>query len=268
MQSVAFRIVWLFLCLVSASQVFCQSPPVSWSRVADDLELSRVSVKTGTFISTEVLFLRTSLRRYDVQVLRASQAGQSRSNIKQICESNKSIACINASFFDERGEPLGLVVSRGIQYSRVHNGGNTLTGIFEVNREGIKFASRRNFDASNSIEAIQSGPRLIRDGQIVQGLDQSRQNSRRSGICVDNKNRLLLFVVSSRLFGISLHGLQEILLHPEIACVQALNLDGGGSSQFFMTANPPGALAGHAEILIAGADEIPIALGLHPREGL
>ena len=109
---------------------------------------------------------------------------------------------------------------------------------------------------------MQGGPRLLANGAAVPGLRDVNSSSRRAGVCLDKDNRLIFFCVSSSLSGVSLAELQTALRAPGIDCVDALNLDGGGSAQLYVSSELPGSVREASELSIRGKDEIPVALGL------
>jgi exopolysaccharide biosynthesis protein len=75
-----------------------------------------------------------------------------------------------------------------------------------------------------------------------------------------------MFVVSSGLLGVSLEQLQDELQRPGIDCLDALNLDGGGSSQLWVNGSIQGAPNGFEEISIQASDPVPVAFALFPKE--
>ena len=251
----------LFFAGATASLSAQDVPAGGWHRVADDLEMKRAAIKPEALFAPELLFVRTSLKKYRVGVVRAQDFGGVGSTVRELCEKSKARLGVNASFFDENGRALGLVVSRGNLYQKVHRGGKTLTGVFQLTRYGIGIVQREDFRPEAAIEAVQAGPRLIIGGQAVHGLRNLSSHSRRAGVCIDEHARVLLYV-SSGLAGIGISELQEILLSPEIACKDALNLDGGGSAQFFLSKELPGVMPEMEDLAIEGSENIPVMLGL------
>lgn len=237
------------------------SPSFSkWKKIADDLELTELEIDTDSILTPRIILVRSSLTRYRPAIIHASNYGWKSNNVKRLAEASKAVLVINGSFFDEHGKPLGLVISRGITHNRLHQGGKTLTGIFQVTRAGISINSRDGYEAKSVIEAIQAGPRLIANDYPISGIQNKLAISRRSGVCLDSKGRLLLFCVSSGLSGISLPDLQRVLM--KINCKDALNFDGGGSSQLYLSPRLPGAALDLEELFLPGRDDIPIGLGL------
>lgn len=234
-------------------------PPLEWRTVAPDLEIVEL---TGGFLAADLLVVRTGLERYRVSVVQASSFGRERASVRQLADLSGAILAINANFFDNRGRPLGLIVSGGSTYQRIHHGGRTLTGIFSVGSEGMQVSSRSSYSPTYVSEAIQAGPRLVANGRAVPEPSSSGASSRRSGVCLDRQGRLLFFTVSSGLFGMTLEKLQEVLTRPGIDCLDALNLDGGGSSQLFVRS--PSTPGGNL-VFFPGKDDVPVALALFER---
>lgn len=266
---VALKIAYSLILSVSLTPAtaLAEDSKLIWKKVAEDLETGTTTLAGIAFTSTEITFLRTSLKRFKVGVVRAEEHGRKSSTVKSLCKFSRAVACINANFFDEQGHPLGLVVSRGIQHKKVHSGGNTLTGVFFASRSGIAIINRVDVKDQNILEAVQAGPRLIAHNRPVQGLREKEALSRRSGVCIDNRSRMIWYVVSSGIFGVSPAKLQKLLSSTDISCKDALNLDGGGSSQFYLAADLlPGAPNDLASLDIPGTDEVPVALGLFLRK--
>lgn len=230
---------------------------ISWKELNPGLETSQVALHYGTVFSSSIALVRGD-SSYSLRAIRASQFGWNRASVKALCKAAGAEACINANFFDEQGRPLGLVVSRGIIYNKMHHGGGTLTGVLYSTDIETRIVHRDSFSFSGAVEAIQAGPRLIASGKPIEGVKDSSSSSNLSGVCIDNNQRLIVFRVSAGVFGGSLNGLQKNLLRPEIGCVDALNFDGGGSSQLFIAADNT---ALESDENLSGEDDIPVALG-------
>jgi len=234
--------------------------PSLWEKFGDDLEIATLNSETKPF-SSSVILVRSALERYRVAVLRAAEFGWQRASVKSLALAGGAAVCINANFFNETGAPLGLVISRGVLQHKLHRGGNTLTGIFQVTRNGMAIINRSSYEGPFALEAVQAGPRLLSQGIPIHGLTDTR-TTRRAGICIDQKQRLLFFITSSNLGGLSIQDLQILLTHPEVGCQEALNLDGGGSAQLYISSTAPGTAVGAKEIFISGHHNVPVALAL------
>jgi exopolysaccharide biosynthesis protein len=256
-----FTLLFGVLSTFGADLACAQGP---WRLAGTDLETLRVETAPDSLFNAEVLLLRTSLNAFRVEIIRASDFGQPRASVAEICKLSKAAVCINANFFDESGNPLGLVVHRGIQVQNMHRGGKTLTGVFVASREKITIVPRATYQAERVVEAVQAGPRILHAHAPVAGVEV-KGRSRRSGVCIDDENRLYFFITASGLFGASMDEVQNILRSKQVNCSEALNLDGGGSSQLYVSENIPGATHTHSEIYVPGRDDVPVALGLFPK---
>jgi hypothetical protein len=240
--------------------------PVRWEQITTDLEIAQTTVPVNPILSSELLFLRSSMQKYRVGIIQAREFGWRRNTVAALGGASRAAVAINANFFDEQGRPLGLVISRGILSQKVHLGGGTLSGIIQSGLGGVKILSRPDFNPAGVSDAIQAGPRLLSSGVKVRGIRGSSTLSKRSGLCVDRQGRLVMFVVSSGLLGVSLEQLQDELQRPGIDCLDALNLDGGGSSQLWVNGSIQGAPNGFEEISIQASDPVPVAFALFPKE--
>lgn len=237
---------------------------VTWDKIAQGFEVGRIQSTSSSFFGTALLAFRVDLQRFRVAALPAEDFGDKRLDARAICKASRASLCINANFFDEAGNALGLVVTRGIQRNQIHRGGRVLSGIFKVTRESARIIHRAEFEPASIMEAVQAGPRLLVNGNKVPISDPS--SSRRAGICIDKKQRLVFYITSANsLRGISIPDLQRILTHPDIDCDDALNLDGGSSAQLYIDPALPGATAQSPEISIEGGVRVPVFLGLFPR---
>ena len=163
---------------------------------------------------------------------------------------------INANFFDESHQPLGLVLSEGKQLHPLQRGGSVLTGIFQISKKGVPaIIHRDDYDAKDVNLAIQAGPRLLDEGRLIP-MKSGQDSSRRSGIAITKDGKILLFATVLRFPGTSFEEVAKLLLDPQLGIRDALNLDGGGSSQLFIENTP--ALGN--EIFVHGGDSVPVGL--------
>ena len=233
-----------------------------WERVTDDLEISEATSNTGRFFRGSLALVRTSLRRFDLRVVTASSFKGPKATVKDLCTRSNAVLCINANFFDTEGKPLGLIVNRGILKQPLHKGGNVLTGALVLTRNKLSIITRGEFNPENAIEAIQAGPRLLSGGTPISNIRDVKTPTRRSGVCIDQNQKVVFYATSSALAGLSIEEVQEILLRPSIGCVDALNLDGGGSAQMFLNVRKDMRPTSTTQIHIVGEDEVPVILAL------
>lgn len=240
--------------------------PIVWQEIAPDLTLAEVEVTNMVAFSAKVVMVRSSLSSFRVGVLRASDIGLPVAPVKTMVQRTKAAVGINANFFDPEKRPIGLVISRGTLRSPIHYGGGLLDGVFVSSTKNIKLLKRSEASKVSALDAVQGGPILILDGKPVSGIQQ-KARERRSGVCIDHAGRLILFSTSAAVIGLNFEQLQKILM--EVDCKDALNLDGGGSAQLYLstaTLSSPTIKDDKAqrEVSIEGSDAIPVALALFP----
>lgn len=241
------------------------SPVISWEPLADGLEASHFQMASSALLSSSAAAVRASFDRFVPRIIRAAEYGWKKATAQALCKASGASACINSNFFDEQGKPLGVVISRGIQHHKAHGGGGTLTGVFFVTSDSVGITHRSLFSAEKVIEAAQAGPRLISEGAPVVGVKDSSTATNISLVCIDRERRVILMRVSLAMFGGSLRELQSVLLRPELGCTDALNFDGGGSSQLYISGGIPGHEGATREEFLPGRDEVPVVLGLFSR---
>ena len=248
---------------LSSSTVRADSQTVSWHIISDNLSVARMEMNRGLFFSSELTLIRVGLQGYRIGVIRATDFGLTRASARTLCKKAKAVACINANFFDENGKPLGLIVTRGLTLQGLHRGGKTLTGVFQISRQLPSIVNRTDFSAAAVVEAVQAGPRLISGGVPVVGLREDTSSNRRSGVCIDREQRVILYLLNTGFFGTSLKHLRDALISSMIGCEDALNLDGGGSAQLYI--EPSHVQTGQAPIDLEGTDDVPLVLGVFQR---
>jgi uncharacterized protein YigE (DUF2233 family) len=231
----------------------------NWIQLEPDLFHTSVSFSVGILSQIYLDFFKSSLSKFEIRVIRSVKFGEKSLTSKAVCEKSNSTLCINGSFFDENKRPLGLIVENGNLIQKIQNQGNLLSGIFFRKKDIIGISHRNNFEIKNIYEAIQSGPRLIEDSKAIEGLKSSDISDRRSGVCIDNDNNLVFFVVRSTLFGVTTSQLQKVLIGAPFHCKEALNLDGGSSSQLTYRNN-------HKILDFPGIEAVPLFLALYPKE--
>lgn len=141
---------------------------------------------------------------------------------------NKSNLVINGGFFDLEGKSLGLIIRHGQEVNTLRKnswpifllGGKKSQEAFIVSREEWERNQKQYGDVQL---ALQVGPRLVVDRR-VQTFKESTVD-RRSAIGVTPDGAVMIAMSEQPLW------LKEWATVLAKYCTQALNLDGGGSSQ-------------------------------------
>ncbi len=154
-------------------------------------------------------------------------------------ENYNTIVGINADFFNmTTGEPTGTLVMEGVQYSE-HNY-RADRGFFAILKDGTPvIGSGTDWDeiADDVQEAVGGSVVIIKNGELVnQGIisDYYGRRAPRTAIGITPEGKLVLMVLDGRQEPFSTGGnlaeIAQIML--DAGCVEAINLDGGGSSTF------------------------------------
>ena len=233
----------------------------AWTKSANGLEYKKIMLSRGASLGKELLAVKISARQ-GIKVLRAQDFGKRSMSAREICLAAGALLCINSSFFDEKNNALGLLISSGITFQKTHSGGETLTGIFASTRKSFLILGRDDFNSALLIEAVQAGPRLVVNGKALEDF-KDKEVSRRSGICIDNNGVPVFFATSNDSWAVSLADFAQAMVMPEVNCKDGLNLDGGGSAQLFMrTVSGKPMAADEALFDIRGQDEAPVFLAV------
>ena len=169
----------------------------------------------------------------------AAQERHSDPDSENYIENYNVIVATNGAGFDMgTGEPSGVLVMEGVEYHPITSAG--FVGILKDGTPVIGTQEEYNTIYKGQVkEAIAVfGQRLIKDGKIVEGLTDDLAS--RTAIGFTKTGKVVLLVLDGRQEPFSAGGgyatLAQILL--EAGCVDAVNLDGGGSTTF--VAKQPG----------------------------
>lgn len=179
-------------------------------------------------------------------------------NLKSIAEKNGAIAAINGSFFDIDGKPLGLLISNGQTINGKIATHSLYSGIFYIKDNIPSIAYRKNFSPTSVKDAVQVGPLLVMDGNAIEGIKDIHSINYRSGIAIDGFNKIIIYATDTHYNGVSWYEVMQLMRFPDINCLHVLNLDGGGSTQMFISTPL-------FSDYIEGKTGIPVAIGFYRR---
>ena len=152
---------------------------------------------------------------------------------------NAIVATNGAGYNITNGTPSGLVVMEGVEYYPV-----TAPGFFGILKDGTAVIGTRE-DYVNNVNDIQNtiregiaafGSVLVKDGKVAvtKSANYTSNRASRTAIGIDEYGRVIMMVLDGRQLpwsaGGSMEEIAQIML--EAGCVQAVNLDGGGSTTY------------------------------------
>jgi len=165
-------------------------------------------------------------KRHTLKFIQQAETEKTFPTIVQYANRHSGNLTFNGGFFDDKLHPLGLRISN---YQTL----NLLKpiswwGIFYLRKQQAKIQAAKSFHPQKDIEfAVQSGPRLLISGKsprLHPGFAE------RTALCILPNHEIV--VVISQYFPLSLQQLADILKASPLGCQDALNLDGGSSTQF------------------------------------
>ncbi len=223
-------------CLISikiilAAILFCGLVPSgfaadAWQNVEDGLsyqDLNSSMLKPWTHIHA----FKINPRQYRFESINAKSMDKKAATVDGFAEKSQALIAVNGGFFDHQYRSLGLRISN-------HQRKNPLKriswwGVFYIANEQPYIKSAYQFYPQSNIDfAIQSGPRLIIDGKIPSlkpGIAE------RTALCIDDNKNVIVLVTDN--YAMSTHDLAELMRKPPLNCYNALNLDGGKSTQLY-----------------------------------
>ncbi|MCD7774214.1 MAG: phosphodiester glycosidase family protein [Clostridiales bacterium] len=144
------------------------------------------------------------------------------------------VAGVNADFFNmQTGKPTGYLIMQGTAYTD-----GSARPFFAINKDGTaSIYSSGITDTSNIKEAVGGSIILVKDGKITSAVTSASdayavQDTPRTVVGIKEDGSVVFYVVDGRQAptssGMSYLELAYIML--SLGCVDALNLDGGGST--------------------------------------
>jgi uncharacterized protein YigE (DUF2233 family) len=200
-----------------AAQAHAQA---GWRPIGEGIAYARRS-----FDGTVAQLYRVDLERARVHVTTSSAVSdRPRAKVAAIVEASTQVLAVNASFFDERDRPIGLVIDGGqVRSPRRQRGWSAL--VVSERRARIVLGTEVNLDAHPEL-VVQGFPRLV----VAKQAERLKpQVARRTAVCADGST-LIVVVTESAEF----NGFARFLAAPEpsgAGCTDALNFDGGPSTQ-------------------------------------
>ncbi len=202
--------------------------------------------------STKLHLFRVDLKKYKVRPVEAKEVKASALSAKEAAKKTDALVLINANFFDTAGKPLGLIIREGEPTNPPHPVSWYAALLIKGDRARIAKVSSKK-PAGGVDQAIQAGPRLVVGGSPPK---LKAERSQKSAVGIDGSGRLFRIVSEG---GVEINELAQYLARPEkqggLGLSQALNLDGGSSTQFF-------AKIGDFQLDLPGFSKVPVFLGV------
>lgn len=169
------------------------------------------------------------LNQNQLDLVLAKSLSKPNASIDEFAHESQALIALNGGFFDRHYHPLGLRISQHQQKNSLKR--ISWWGIFYTQNHKPYLTSMRHFRKNKQIEfALQSGPRLIVDGKVP-SLKPGIAERTALGITPDDQ----VIVLVTENTPMTTESLAHLMVSPPLGCKEALNLDGGSSSQLKAT---------------------------------
>ena len=213
--------VLLILSLFSTTPVLADS----WRTLAPGIEYIDLDTKLLTPWS-HVHAFRIDLNNNRLDLVMANSLSQQYASADEFAHYSNAYLTINGGFFDRDYHPLGLRISNQQQHNPLKR--ISWWGIFYIKDQKPHLTSVQHFKSHQQIDfAVQSGPRLLVKGHIIPSLKPGR--AERSALGIAQDGRVVILVTDNE--PMTTTTLAALMQSPPLNCQDALNLDGGSSSQ-------------------------------------
>lgn len=195
-----------------------------WRKLAEGIDYRDLDRSYITPWSHVHVF-RVNLKSNQLHLILAKELDSKHASVSQYAAHSNALITINGGFFDKNYQPLGLRITRNQQYSALKR--ISWWGVFYIKDNKAHISGARQFTQQPDISfAVQSGPRLLINGNIP-ALKPGR--AERSALGITKDGRVIILVTDHS--PLSTTELATLMKSPPLNCVDALNLDGGSSSQ-------------------------------------
>jgi uncharacterized protein YigE (DUF2233 family) len=228
------RQYFFILCLYLIVHTAWADNPTVWRTLAPGLSYTQI---TGfpNFPAGQVHAFRIDLQRYQLKsVLFPPFSGFSKDRFLRLLVTEQAAIGSNGGFFTPELKPLGLRITDNQILNPLRP--TLWWGIFLIQDKKPQIIRQAAYQPKKSTAfAIQAGPILVQDEKIRPKSSQKIEERTAIGITAHND---IVLVATENLL-LSARDLATLLQRPlqagGLACVDALNLDGGHSTQLYAT---------------------------------
>jgi uncharacterized protein YigE (DUF2233 family) len=170
---------------------------------------------------------RIDLHRNALELVMAKDLSHRLASADEFAQHSHALIALNGGFFDEHAHPIGLRVN----HQREQNPLKKISwwGIFYIQGEQAYLKKILRYHPVQKPDfALQTGPRLIINGQIPKLKPGFAE---RSALGITQSGEVIILVTENAPMTTTM--LAHHMQSPPLNCVQALNLDGGSSSQLY-----------------------------------
>ena len=197
-----------------------------WEKIAPGIEYRDLS-PNPLIPWAHVHVFRINLRKQKLDLVTAKDLSRPHASVEEMAVHSDALIAVNGGFFDTEYHPLGLRIGHHHRYTPLKP--ISWWGIFYTIRKKPHVSKVSQYAASRAIDfAIQSGPRLLVNGKIPQLKPGVAE---RTALGITQNNHVILLVTEHA--PMTTTSLAEMMKQFPLYCDDALNLDGGSSTQIY-----------------------------------
>lgn len=229
MMSWAKQLLTLSLSSLLSTTLYAE--PITWQHLQTGLDYTTIPMVAANNLPGKLHAFRIDLAQYQLNLATANDFSRNSASAQMFGTHQHALIAINGGFFTPRREILGLRITNGKILSPLKP--ISWWSVFYVKNNNAYIVPSKNFQSSNDISfAVQSGPRLVVNGAIPSlkpGVDE------RSALCITRDGKVIIAATENT--PIATKDLAKILKQSNknggLDCQNALNLDGGSSTQLY-----------------------------------
>jgi len=213
----------LILPLILVSNTLPHKNP-KWHSLTPGIEYLDLA---GGFLTpwSHIHVFKIDLKHNQLALVTAKEIKKLLANADEFANKRRALIAINGGFFDKKFNPLGLRITHYKTISSLKN--ISWWGVFYIKNRQAHIVSKSQFSKSSDISfAIQAGPRLLINGHSPH-LKPGR--AQRTALGINHDGKLIILVTDNS--PLSTVELAEIMKRTPLNCDNAINLDGGSSTQ-------------------------------------
>jgi len=226
-KTIVYHISTLLIILLLSTSSLAMT---DWQKLSPGIEYIDLG---STILSpwSHIHTFKIDLEKHDLDLILASSFAKPYASAYQFAKKSKAIIAINGGFFDKSNIPLGLRIGNYHQFSSLKR--ISWWGVFYIKNQKPRIVSVNNYKGEDNVDfAVQAGPRLLINGEIPRlkvGIAE------RSAIGISPDGKVIIIVTENS--PMTTTALAKLMKSWPINCKNALNLDGGSSSQIFAHIN-------------------------------
>lgn len=203
-----------------------QTHAQAWIKLAPGIEYQDLQTSVLSQWSHIHVF-RIDLAQNELNVIMANSFSHQQAFAHEFAERSHAYIAINGGFFDQAYHPLGLRINKQHQHNPLKQ--ISWWGVFYTKNKIPYIRSLRQFTPDTQIDfAVQSGPRLLVKGAT---LPLKPGYAERTALGITANHQVIILVTENN--PVTTEWLAKHLRSSPLNCVDALNLDGGSSSQLY-----------------------------------